>query len=413
MDKKIIIVGAGFAGITAAKSLKNSDHEILIIDKNNHHLFQPLLYQVATSALSAADIAVPIREIVRDYKNTRVLLSEVVDINFDKQMVITKNDSYQYDYLILSPGSVNNYYGHKEWEHLAPGLKTIKDAIKIREGILRSFEKAETINDQRLRKRLTTFVIIGGGPTGVELAGAIAEIAFKTLSKNFRNFDPRISKIYLIEAADRLLPSFESNLSHKALLALKKLGVEVLLNTKVKNISQEGVLIDDRLIESENIIWSAGNKVNNLINKIEAEKDNYGRVFVKADCTLKNYSNVFIIGDAAHFNDRGTVLPAIAPVAIQQAKYVSEIIKKEIHPDKRRPFVYKDKGIMATIGKAKAVARIGKLKIDGFLAWVVWGAVHIAYLIHFRNKFRVITEWIWLYITNRHGVRLIINESSD
>ena len=420
MKRKVIIVGAGFGGLTAARSLKNSDCEILLIDKTNHHLFQPLLYQVATAALSPADIATPIRSVVNKQKNVKVILSEVKKVHLDNRKVFVSIEDeqemlkeYSYDYLILAVGSKHSYFGKDEWAKYAPGLKTISDALYIREKMLLSFEKAELLNDAKEIEKYLTFVIVGGGPTGVELAGAIAEIAKRTMLKDFRNIDPSKTKILLVEASDRILPAFDSSLSDKAKKSLTKLGVNILLNSKVTEINKDGVKINGKFIETYNVIWAAGNSIPSLIQSLNVEVDKIGRAIVQKDCSLKNHPEVFVIGDAALFMEDNKPLPAIAPVAIQQGKYVANIIKKNIPPENRKPFKYFDKGIMATIGKAKAVAQIWKLKFSGLLAWIIWCFVHILYLISFRNRYRVMAEWIWLYITNRNGIRLITHKLEE
>jgi len=420
MKRKVIIVGAGFGGLTAARSLKNSDCEILLIDKTNHHLFQPLLYQVATAALSPADIATPIRSVVNKQKNVKVILSEVKKVDLDNRKVFVSIEDeqemlkeYSYDYLILAVGSKHSYFGKDEWAKYAPGLKTISDALYIREKMLLSFEKAELLNDAKEIEKYLTFVIVGGGSTGVELAGAIAEIAKRTMLKDFRNIDPSKTKILLVEASDRILPAFDSSLSDKAKKSLTKLGVNIFLNSKVTEINKDGVKINGKFIETYNVIWAAGNSIPSLIQSLNVEVDKIGRAIVQKDCSLKNHPEVFVIGDAALFMEDNKPLPAIAPVAIQQGKYVANIIKKNIPPENRKPFKYFDKGIMATIGKAKAVAQIWKLKFSGLLAWIIWCFVHILYLISFRNRYRVMAEWIWLYITNRNGIRLITHKLEE
>ncbi|MEG8989588.1 NAD(P)/FAD-dependent oxidoreductase [Ignavibacteria bacterium 4148-Me] len=420
MKKNVIIVGAGFGGLTAARSLKNSDCQILLIDKTNHHLFQPLLYQVATAALSPADIAAPIRSIVYKQKNVTVILSEVKKVDLDSKKVFVSIEEeqeilkeYSYDYLILAVGSKHSYFGKDEWAKYAPGLKTISDALYIREKMLLSFEKAELLNDAKEIEKYLTFVIVGGGPTGVELAGAIAEIAKKTMLKDFRNIDPSKTKIFLIEASDKILPAFDSSLSEKAKQSLTKLGVNILLNSKVTEINKDGVKINGKFIETYNVIWAAGNSIPSLIQSLNVEVDKIGRAIVQKDCSLKNHPEVFVIGDAALFIENNKPLPAIAPVAIQQGKYVANIIKKNITPENREPFKYFDKGIMATIGKAKAVAQISELKFSGLFAWIIWSLVHILYLISFRNRYSVMAEWIWLYITNRNGIRLITHKLNE
>ncbi|BDQ02119.1 NAD(P)/FAD-dependent oxidoreductase [Ignavibacterium sp.] len=411
MKKKIVIIGAGFGGLTAAKNLAKTDFEITLIDKTNHHLFQPLLYQVATAALSPSDIAVPIRSLLSDYKNIKVILDEVLSIDKNNHIVKLRNSQLEFDYLIVAVGARHSYFGKNEWEKIAPGLKTLTDALVIREKIIEALELAEKETNPELMKKCLTFVIVGGGPTGVELAGAIAEIAKETMIKDYKNFKPEDTKVILIEAADRVLPSFDRKLSEQAKEDLEKMGVEVKLNTKVENISEDGVLTNQGFIKSNTIIWAAGNQASPLLSSINVETDRAGRVIVNKDCSIPGNPEIFVIGDAAHFEEEnGKVLPGVAQVAIQQGRFVAEIIKNEIPPEKRPVFKYKDKGTMATIGKAKAVAEIKGLKLSGVIAWLAWSIVHIFFLIGFRNRFRVMIEWIWYYITKRHGTRLIVGK---
>jgi NADH dehydrogenase len=413
MKKKVIILGAGFGGLTVAKNLGDTEFDVTLIDKTNHHLFQPLLYQVATAALSPSDIAVPIRSLLSGYKNIKVIMDEVVSIDKINRSVMLKNSNsiLQFDYLVVAVGARHSYFGKNDWEVIAPGLKTLTDALVIREKIIEALELAEKENNNELMKKYLTFVIVGGGPTGVELAGAIAEIAKETMIKDYKNFKPEDTKVILIEAADRILPSFDKKLSEHAKEDLAQMGVEVRLNTKVENINEEGVFTNNGFIPSKTIIWAAGNQASPLLKSLDAELDRAGRVIVNKDCSLPNHPEIFVIGDAAHFEDEnGNVLPGVAQVAIQQGKFVSEIIKNEIPFDKRPKFKYIDRGTMATIGKAKAVAEIKGLKLTGLLAWLAWSFVHVFFLIGFRNRFRVMIEWIWYYITRKHGTRLIVGK---
>lgn len=413
MKKKVIIIGAGFGGLTAAKNLSDTDFELTIIDKTNHHLFQPLLYQVATAALSPSDIAVPIRSLLSGYKNIKVILDEVETIEAFEQKVTLKSSKrkLEFDYLIVAVGARHSYFGNEKWEQIAPGLKTLTDALVIREKIIEALELAEIETNADLIKKYLTFVIVGGGPTGVELAGAIAEIAKETMIKDYKNFRPEDTKVILIEAADRILPSFDMKLSEQAKEDLLQMGVEIKLNTKVVNISEEGVYTNDGFIPAKTIIWAAGNQASSLLKSLNTELDRAGRVIVNQDCSIPNHPEIFVIGDAAHFEDEdGKVLPGVAQVAIQHGKFAAEIIRQEIPYDKRPKFKYNDKGTMATIGKAKAVAEIKGLKLTGLLAWLTWSLVHIFFLIGFRNRFRVMIEWIWYYITKKHGTRLIVGK---
>lgn len=412
MKKRVVIIGGGFGGLTAVKALKNADFEITLIDKTNHHLFQPLLYQVATAALSPADIAAPIRSILRRQKNVRVIMGEVINIDTEKKKVFLHNDEFEYDYLIVAVGCRNSYFGKDEWIKFAPGLKTMNDALTIREKILLSFERAEKSNNQNEIRKLLTFVIVGGGSTGVEIAGAVAEIARKTMLKDFRKIDPSKTKIILLEASDKILRNYEEPLNEKGKRLLQKLGVEIKLNAKVTEINKDGIELGNEFIETSNVIWAAGNTISPLLKSLTAKIDRAGRVIVNNDCSVNNKPEVFVIGDAALYYDKnGKQLPGVCPVAIQQGKYIAKIISRQIPKEKRKPFKYFDKGNLATIGKAKAIMQIGKFKISGFIAWIAWVFIHILYLIGFRNRYKVLAEWIWLYITNRNGIRLITQKT--
>lgn len=407
---KVVIIGGGFGGLTAAKELKNSDYEIVLIDKTNHHLFQPLLYQVATAALSPGDIAAPIRGVLNKQKNVKVIMGEVLSIDRENKKVILEDDEINFDYLILSTGASHSYFGNEHWEEHAPGLKTIPDALRIREKMLLSFEKAEKFIGRRNIDPFLTFVVVGGGPTGVEVAGAIAEISKKTMLQDFRKIDPSKTKVILIEALDRILVSYDPSLSEAAKNSLEELGVDVRLNSKVVDVNKEGVKVDEELIETKNIIWAAGNNASDLLKSLNTELDRAGRVIVNKDCSIKGDKNIFVIGDAANFKDEyGNSLPALAPVAMQQGKYVAKILVND--SAERKPFKYFDKGSMATIGRARAIMQSGKLKLTGFLAWLAWSFVHILFLIGFRNRYKVMAEWIWYYLSYRHGIRLITNKA--
>ena len=409
--KKVIIVGGGFGGILAAKNLKKENLEIILVDKTNHHLFQPLLYQVATAALSPGDIAVPIRSIFSGRYNIEIIMSEVLSINKEESYIQLTDRKIYFDYLVLAPGSSHSYFGKNEWENCAPGLKTLDDALSIREKILRSFEEAEILVSKNLRERYLTFVVVGGGPTGVEMAGAIVEIAKQTMLKDFRNLDPKETKVYLLEAGQRILPAYSEHLSSIAQKDLENMGIKVLVNTKVTNVSEDGVSISDEFIQTKNIIWAAGNETSPLLKSLNVELDRIGRVIVEKDLSIKDYPNIFVIGDAANIkNENGELLPGIAPVAMQQGKYVADLIENDIQHGTRNPFKYFDKGIMATIGKKKAVAKIRKFEFSQTFAWFLWSFVHIFFLITFRNRLRVMAEWIWYYFTSRRGVRLITSQ---
>jgi NADH dehydrogenase len=339
-------------------------------------------------------------------------MGEVTQIDINSKKVFMKESVIDYDYLIVSVGSQHSYFGKEDWGKYAPGLKTISDALSIRERVLMSFEKAERASTPAEVKKYTTFVVVGGGPTGVEIAGALAEIAKKTMLKDFRNIDPSKTKIILVEAGNYVLSSYDSTLSTKAKTSLEELGVIVLTNRKVNDINNVGVTIDDQLIETENIIWAAGNAIPNVVKSIGAATDRAGRVIVEKDLSVPNNSDVFVIGDAALVLDENkNPLPGVCPVAIQQGNFVADIIRKEIPKEKRKAFKYFDKGSMATIGRARAIMQLGKIKISGFFAWVAWVFIHILYLIGFRNRYKVLAEWIWFYISRRNGIRLITNKN--
>ena len=412
--KRVVIIGGGFGGLTAAKSLLKYDLEIVIIDKTNHHLFQPLLYQVATAALSPADIAHPIRSSFSGNKNVSVFLGEVTKIDTENKKVFFNGSSINYDYLIVAVGSRHHYFGNPGWEKFAPGLKTLNDALQIREKILLSLETAEKIQDVKERKKYLNYVIVGGGPTGVELAGAIGGIVNRNLVKDYRNIDPKQTKVYLVEAIPKILTPFPDKLSLRAKKDLEELGVEVILNVKVTSVNENGVQLGNRFIETKNIIWAAGNQAMPLLKNLNTELDSAGRAIVNHDLTVDNDPDVFVIGDAAAVkDDNGKLLSAIAPAAMQQGKYVAKIIGENISKEQRKKFKYKDRGIMATIGKAKAVAVIKGFNLSGLFAWLAWCVIHILFLISFRNRFRVMAEWMWYYITNRPGIRLIVKYTKE
>jgi NADH dehydrogenase len=410
MKKKVVIMGGGFAGLAAVKALTDAEVEITLIDKTNHHLFQPLLYQVATAILSPSDIAAPIRQILHSQKNVRVIMGEITRFDIDGKKVHFDNLWYPYDYLVLAPGVKNCYYGNDAWEKSAPGLKYLSDALNIREKILLSFEKAERSSNDADVQRFLTFVIVGGGPTGVETAGAMAELSKKAMQGDFRRIDLSRTRIIMIEALDRILYAFDSELSAKAKIALEQLGVEVRLNTKITNITDKGVWIGEELIETPNILWAAGTCAAAIMGSLGTRTDRMGRVCVESDCSITNHPEVFVIGDAAQFLEKGKPLPLLAPVAVQQGKYVARIIRIDLNREKRLPFKFKDKGIVTVIGKNKAVLQVGRFKASGFLAWIAWVFIHIMVLVQFRNRYKVMSEWIWHYVSNRGGSRLITGQ---
>lgn len=406
---KVVIIGGGFGGLNATKALKKANMDITLLDRANHHLFQPLLYQVATAALSPGEIAYPIREIFRKQKNTMVIMGEASSIDKDSRCITLCNgDKLFYDYLILAVGARHSYFGNDQWESFAPGLKTISDALHIRERILSSFEMAERIDSPSEASKYMNFVVIGGGPTGVEMAGAIAEIAHTTLFDNFRKIKPERSKIYLVEALPQILPVYSKDLAEKAKKALENLGVQVITGKKVTSIDASGVRVEDQLIESKNVIWAAGNQASPLLKTLDVPLDRQGRAIVEADLSIPDHPEIFVIGDAAcAMGKEGKPLPGIAPTAIQQGKYVASIIKDQTPKAEREPFSYFDKGSMATIGKGKAIATVGKLQMSGLIAWLAWGFIHILYLVGFKNRISVLIQWIGVFFTGQRGVRLI------
>ena len=415
--RKIVIIGGGFGGIKTAKMLAKADVDITLIDKTNHHLFQPLLYQVATAALSPGDIAAPIRGIFSKQKNVKVMMGEVVEVLETKKVVRLKDDRLiPFDSLVVACGARYNYFGNAAWEKHAPGLKTISDALTIRERILLSLEKADQIASPEERQPYLNFVVIGGGPTGVEMAGAIAEIAKRNMMRDYNNFSPEQTHVYLVEAGPRVLNGYDDSLSEKAVGMLEELGVEVIQNKPVTHIEEGRVFLEDGVLESPNIVWAAGVEANPVIKTLDVETDRAGRAIVAPDMSLPNHRDIFVIGDAAYIeDDNGKPLPALAPVAMQQGKYIAKLIKSpEAYEAKvRQPFSYLDKGSMATIGRARAVADIRGLKMSGFIAWAMWSVIHILFLIGFRNRLHVFVEWMWHYFTYKRGVRLITRSEAE
>jgi len=409
-DKKIVIVGGGFAGLSAAKELggKKGIH-VTVIDKRNYHLFQPLLYQVAMAGLSPSEIASPIRGLLSSYKNTEVMLGQVSSLDLNGQWVKVGVDKVPYDYLILACGAKHSYFGHEEWEEQAPGLKTVEQATEIRRRVLTAFELAETEHDPVMRKRLLTFIVIGGGPTGVELAGAMGEISRFTLSKDFRHIDPNQARVILIEAGPRILAGFSEESSKRAARSLEKLGVQIWTSSPVNNITDEGIQIDDEFFHAKTVMWAAGVKPSSLNKILGGELDKQGRIIIAEDLSLKHKPNVFVLGDQAAFpTSENTYLPGLAPVATQQGKHAAKNILADLDQKPRKPFHYLDKGQMATIGRQSAVLEVGKLKLSGMIAWYAWLLVHIYYLIGFRNKLLVLIQWAWHYLSYSRGSRLIV-----
>jgi NADH:quinone reductase (non-electrogenic) len=405
---KVIIVGAGFGGLEAAKKLACKDVSLTVIDRTNYHLFQPLLYQVATAALSPADIAAPVRAILSKCRNVEVILAEVESVDVEARKVKTTDSIFDYDYLIVATGARHSYFGHNEWEKLAPGLKSLEDAVELRRRILLAFEFAEKTTDDAARKAAMNFVIIGGGPTGVEMAGAIAEISRYTLSKDFRHIDPSQARVILIEGGPRLLGPYPEDLSESARKQLIKLGVQVYTNARVTNITEEGVQMNGEFIPCRVKIWAAGNNASFVGKTVSASVDRVGRVVVKDDLTIPSHPEVQVIGDLANFSHRnGEPLPGISPVAMQQGRHAARNILRMIRGEKPTPFRYFDKGTMATIGRNKAVADLKFFHLSGFPAWLAWLFVHIIFLVGFRNRLLVLIQWAWAYLSFDKGARLI------
>jgi NADH:ubiquinone reductase (H+-translocating) len=412
--KKLIVIGGGFAGLNLIQSLKKTPIDITLIDKRNHHLFQPLLYQVATATLSPRDICSSFREICAKQENTTVIMGEVSEINKrEKKVILGNEDSFDYDYLAVAVGSKHSYFGNDQWEKFAPGIKTITDALKIREHILTSFEKAERLDSLTETPKYLTFVIVGGGPTGVEFAGTIAELIKKTMHRNFRRIRTEKARVFLVEAFERLLPPFHPKLSERTKIDLEKMGVTVLTCHAVTDINEDGVRLGDIFIESKNVIWAAGNTIPELVKTLGVEQDKQGRVFVEKDLSIKDHPEIFVLGDAAHLKSKkGNLLPGVATVALQQGRFLGALLKEEISKRKvpkhrQKGFKYFDKGSLATIGTGKAVFSIGKFNCGGILAWLIWAFVHVAYLNSFRNKLSVLLEWTIHHITGARSSRII------
>ncbi|HEX2752409.1 MAG TPA: NAD(P)/FAD-dependent oxidoreductase [Alphaproteobacteria bacterium] len=406
---RIVVIGAGFAGLAAAKALRKTDADVVLVDRRNHHVFQPLLYQIATAALSPAQIAQPTRFILRHQKNCTTVLAEVTDIDTENKTVRSSKGDLPYDYLIVATGATHTYFGRDDWAPVAPGLKSIEDALNIRGRILDAFEQAETCADPERQKALLTFVVVGGGATGVEMAGAIAELARHTLPGEFRRIQPDSARILLVEAGPRILPAFADKLSTRAARDLTKLGVEVLTQHIVKDCTAEGALIGDDFIPARTIVWSAGVKASAAAAWLHAAHDKAGRVIVNPDLSLPHHPEIFVIGDTAHTVDKnGITVPGLAPAAAQAGQYAAKTISAKIRSGAApAPFVYKDYGTMATIGRGKAIARIGRFNFSGFLAWYLWGIIHLFPLIGYRNRMIVAIDWFWSYLTKARSVRLI------
>jgi NADH dehydrogenase len=415
---RVVIVGAGFGGLNAARALAKEPVQVTVIDRKNFHTFQPLLYQVATAGLSPGEIAAPIRSILRSHKNVEVLMGEVTSLDLERRLVETQDGEIPYDYLIVAAGATHSYFGHEDWEPFAPGLKTIEDALEIRRRVLLAFELAERQAAAGETETPLNFVVVGGGPTGVELAGTLAEICRHALAHEFRSIDPSRTHILLIEAGPRVLAAYAEDMSRSAEEQLRGLGVEVKTSTLVTQVEAGAVHLGETRVPATVVLWAAGVAASPLGKKLGVPVDRAGRVPVQADLSLPGHPEIFVIGDlAAAKDEHGKPLPGVAPVAIQQGKYVAKVIRDEVErPERhrdygsvgtRRPFHYWDKGSLATIGRAAAVAQFGKIHISGYLAWLSWLFVHIFFLIGFRNRLLVFIQWAWSYVTYERGARLI------
>ncbi|MBL8821784.1 MAG: NAD(P)/FAD-dependent oxidoreductase [Planctomycetia bacterium] len=418
MAHRVVIVGGGFAGLTAARALRRAPVDITLLDRRNFHCFQPLLYQVATGGLSPANIAAPLRGILQKQKNCRTLLADVSRIDPQQQVVHSDLGEHPYDSLLVCTGSSHAYFGHPEWEQFAPGLKTLEDAVAIRAKVFLAFEKAEAETDPKERQRLLTFVVIGAGPTGVELAGAIAELARHTLRGNFRAIDPKMARVILLEGGDRILTSYVPKLSQSALHSLQRLGVEVRLKAKVTHVSEQVVTFEQEgqtfELKAQVVLWGAGVQGSplgkQLADQTHCKIDKQGRLLVRDNLTVPNFPNIFILGDLAHVEQQGKIIPGVAPVAMQMGKYAARLIDARLRNKIIPMFEYRDKGSMATIGRGAAVADLGFLQLTGYPAWLAWLFLHVIFLVGFESKLLVLIQWAWNYITRARSARLIADD---
>jgi NADH dehydrogenase len=409
-EPHVVILGGGFAGLAAAKTLRNAAVRITLVDRSNHHLFQPLLYQVATAALAAPDVSTPIRKILRNQQNATVWMANVERIDVENKRVHLHGDTcVEYDYLIVATGMTHQYFGHDEWAEHAPGLKTIGEALNIRGRILRAFENAELESNAEARRAWTTFVVIGGGPTGCELAGALAEIAGRTLARDFRTFDPRTTRVVLVEAGPRVLPAFSEELSQKARIQLEALGIEVRTGSPVSDLGADFVDVGGERIATRTIVWAAGLSASPLTRDLGAPLDRAGRIMVEEDLSVPGHPEVFVVGDLISKLQSDKPLPGVAQLALQSGTHAARNIALALHDRQSEPFHYLDKGSMATIGRNKAIAQIGKLQLSGILAWFLWLTVHLLFLVEIRRRVEVFVEWAWAYVTWHRGSRLIVD----
>jgi NADH dehydrogenase len=404
---RVVIVGAGFGGLAAIKALRRAPASVTVVDRQNYHLFQPLLYQVATAALNPSDICSPIRRIIRRQRNAEVILADVTGFELERKCVLLADGEVPYDSLILASGATHSYFGHDEWEEAAPGLKSIEDALEIRRKMLLAFEVAERETDERVRREWMTFVVVGGGPTGVELAGTFRDFARMTLARDFRHIDPRNARVVLVQGEPRVLPPYAEELSESAKRQLEALGVEVRTNSLVTGIDARGVWIGDERILARTVLWAAGVAASPLGRALGVPLDRAGRVMVERDLTIPGHPDVYVVGDLAHFDQDGEPVPGVAPAAMQMGKHAAINVLRSLEGRPREPFRYVDKGSLATIGRGAAVAQIGRYKVSGVVAWLLWLFVHIFFLIGFRNRVMVLLEWAWSYLSYDRGARLI------
>lgn len=405
---RIVILGAGFAGLRVAKALRRADVDVVIVDRQNHHLFQPLLYQVATAGLAAPDIAAPIRRVLRRSRNTRVIYAEVTRVDPDAKTVHLGADTLSYDTLVVATGATHSYFGHDDWQDIAPGLKTLRDAQNIRSRVLRAFETAERVATDAERAPWLRFVVVGAGPTGVELAGALAELSRKILPRDFRNFDPEMTEVLLLEGGPRILSAYPDELSSSAVRQLERLGAVVRTGAQVTAMDTDGVTIGEgEHIAAKTILWAAGVQASPVLGAFDAPLDRAGRLLVEPDLTVPGHPDVFVLGDAAHFEQDGKQIPGVAPAAMQMGAHAAKTIRRRLKGKNHGPFRYRDKGSMATIGRASAVAELGRFRLRGFFAWLTWLFVHLLFLVGFRSRIVVLINWAWAYVGYRPAARVL------
>ena len=406
---QVVIVGAGFAGLSAARRLRKAAADVTLIDRTNHHLFQPLLYEVATAGLTAPDIASPVRQILKGQANLTVLMGEVQRVDRSTRQIYLRDGTLCYDYLVVATGMVNSYFGNDDWARYAPGLKSLDDALTIRNKVLLAYETAERIGGTDARQsHWLTFVVVGGGPTGVELAGALVDIARYSMTRNFRSFDPRTARVVLLEGSDRVLSTYPRSLSDAAERQLRELGVELRTNARVSRIDAEGVDVAGERIASHTVLWAAGLRASPLVQSLGAEVDAQGRAYVADTLTLESDDRVAVVGDATAIRRQSAAIPGIAPAAMQMGRHAASNILRDIEGEQAQPFVYRHRGMMATVGRRRAVADLGKLRFSGFFAWLLWVTVHLFFIADFRNRIAAFFNWFWAYITFQRRARVVL-----